>query len=151
MATTADFHKILVPYDFSDTSREALALGRAMARRYGAALTILHVYEPPFYPTPDGMLRASAEVMAKQVVEINGELEALGKEIEAQGTSVHTLIAQGTPHAEILRELKDGGHELAVMGTHGRSGWRHAILGSVAERVLREATCPVLTVRLPKP
>jgi nucleotide-binding universal stress UspA family protein len=146
-------HQILVPFDFSPTAREALAPAADLARRYGAALVLLHVYEPPLYPVPpDAMRLPSPEVMAAEVTALETDLEGVQRQLQSEGVGNVTVnIAQGDPVKEILREIKDVGIDLVVIGTHGRTGLKHLLLGSVAEKVVRSAPCPVLTVRGPAP
>lgn len=148
-----NIRKILVPFDFSPTAHEALAPASDLARRYGAALVLLHVYEPPVYPVPpDGMRLPSPEAMAAEVTTLETELEGVQRQLREQGVSNVTVnIAQGDPLTEILRVVKDVGIDLVVIGTHGRTGLKHLLLGSVAEKVVRHAPCPVLTIRGPAP
>jgi universal stress protein A len=142
--------KILVATDFSGSAREALFFAVELAQRFQASLAVLHVYQAPSlpiptYPTPPPSMVAE---LAKLLDEIDRALAALRSEIrERGGPEVATLTAEGTPVREILQELRDGEYDLLVVGTHGRTGFRHALLGSVAEKVVRSAPCPVLTVR----
>lgn len=145
----AHFRKILIPTDLSEDSQGAMNIALDLAQRYGARLTLLHVYQPPLYSLPpDAVMLAATTELANQVTELQGNLDALKANLMAQGVSdVVTHIAQGDPHDEIMRELREAGHDLLVMATHGRSGLSHMLLGSVAEKLVRHAPCPVLTVR----
>ena len=144
-----NLNRILLPTDFSENSAVAVSYACALAEQFGAELHILHVMqdlvtmipEPgmAFPPPGDYMLelKASAE---KALAEIPDPTWAAGK-------SVIRVTRQGTPFLEILRYAKDGNVDLIVLGTHGRSGLAHVLMGSVAERVVRKSPCPVLTVR----
>jgi nucleotide-binding universal stress UspA family protein len=139
---------ILAAVDFSEGSQKAMRLACDLSARYGAALLLLHAQHltMTFMP-PDFVVSAGGEAMGKQAIEINDALEALKKQAESLGAiEVKTGIAPGEPAVEIVQTARQGGHDLIVMGTHGRSGLRHVLLGSVAERVVRTSHCPVLTV-----
>ena len=140
---------ILVPCDFSPHSTEVLKYGCDLARRYNATLTLFHVYEPPTYAVPpDGALLATPETLATQIEEVMDSLSEIKKAVEQSGvTTVHTKVAQGMPAAEIIQESLEGHYQLLVMGTHGRTGLQHVLMGSVAEKVVRKSDCPVLTIR----
>ena len=143
---------ILVPSDFSDYSKHALRYGCAFAAEFGAELHLLHVVQDivglvpevgmAFPPTGDYRreLRESAE---KALEELPGS-PWLGE------LSVVRATREGAPFVEIIRYAKKHKIDLIVMGTHGRTGLSHILLGSVAERVVRKAPCPVLTVRHPE-
>lgn len=150
-STAPHIRRILIPIDVFDVCREAVDFAVDLAQRYsGAELTLLHVYQPQTYALPvDSMMFAGPQVMANQVSQADDALSELRKELEARGATVVTHIAQGDPVDEILREVRDRGHDLCVMGTHGRTGLAHALLGSVAEKVVRRAPCAVLTVHAP--
>lgn len=150
--TAPQVRSILCPIDVFDICREAVDFAVDLAQRYGgAALTLLHVYQPQTYALPpDSMMFAGPQVLANQVSQADDALSALQKDLQARGVAqVATHIAQGDPVDEILREVRDRGHHLVVMGTHGRTGLSHALLGSVAEKVVRRAPCAVLTVHEP--
>jgi nucleotide-binding universal stress UspA family protein len=143
------FKKILVPVDFSETSLAALRLAIQVARSNGAHLTLLHVgVVPHFYATELGMSGPAGPLFTEMSAEIEREqrhrLEQLVKEEVPQALPHATLIREGFPPEEVLAQVSDGGHDLVVMGTHGRTGIRRALLGSVTERVVRECKAPVL-------
>jgi nucleotide-binding universal stress UspA family protein len=143
--------KILCPVDFSDTSKAALRFAVELADRFGAQLTLLHVYQPPAYQFPDGVIMAGPEVLNDLETQVDNALDRWKLEAEQIGhVPIATQSAIGGTHSEIIRVAGEGGYDLIVMGTHGRTGIRHALLGSVAERVVRHAGCPVLTVRSPE-
>ena len=138
----ASWSKICCPVDFSETSRAALDEAVDLAAHFGAELALLHVFEVA--PT----MVSPPEVFERTVRELERKLELWRAEAERRGASrVRSTVANGVPAAEIVRFAREGGHDLVVMGTHGRRGLRHLVLGSVAERVVREAHCPVLVVR----
>lgn len=143
-----ELKKILLPTDFSDNSNQALDYASALAQKFDAEIHLLHVLqdlialipEPGVALIPGDFheeLKQSAEQSLKQV---------LGSD-SASGLSVVRATRDGTPFVEIIRYAKENDVDLIVMGTHGRSGLSHVLLGSVAERVVRKAPCPVLTVR----
>jgi nucleotide-binding universal stress UspA family protein len=141
--------KILVPTDFSEGSAAATEQALTLAHAFEASVTLLHVYQVPAYVFPDGStFVAGPEVAARIEREAEDAIAAAARSAEQKsGVPVLTRTAIGAPFEEILRAARD--FDLVVMGTHGRTGLRHLILGSVAERVVRQASCPVLTVRVP--
>ena len=143
----APIQKILVPTDFSRGASAATEQALSLAHAFGASVTLLHVYNVPTYVFPDGStFIAGPEVAAKIEREVVDALASAGRAAERQsGVPVLTQSAIGAPYEEIIRAAKD--FDLIVMGTHGRTGLRHLFLGSVAEKVVRHASCPVLTVR----
>jgi len=149
---TADWKTICCPIDFSDASRAAMEVAADLARRFGARLTLLHAYPVPGYTFPDGsvvasprMLQELAEQAARHLAEWQQQAQRLG----APAVDIHTAV--GEPAAEIVAWAKEQKLDLLVLGTHGRTGLEHALMGSVAERVVRRARCPVLTVHPPHP
>jgi nucleotide-binding universal stress UspA family protein len=145
------FDKILIPVDFSAHSSLAVRLGADLASRYGGAITLLHVHDPLPYALPDNYQLFSPEQRRRLVEEIQKSLSAAQRRAETAGaTSVQTKLLEGSPASEIVRFAGASGFDLIVMGTHGRRGLEHALLGSIAERVVRAAPCPVLTVRAPE-
>jgi nucleotide-binding universal stress UspA family protein len=147
----APFKKILVPIDFSRHSERAARLAAELAKTFDAQLTLLHVYSIPTYPLPEGYVIASPETVAELMEKISSTLKEAKARMLAHGAPrVDTLLAEGSAFAEIVRIARDKEHDLIVMGTHGRTGLKHALMGSVAEKVVRKARCPVLTVRDPE-
>jgi len=142
------FRKILVPVDFSAHSDRAVCVAASMAGRYEASLDIVHVYEPLAYPLPDGYVMLTREQLDALFAEFDRKLRLAKQTALAVGASkVDTYVRQGLAASEICDFARDGAYDLIVMGTHGRRGLEHLLLGSVAERVLRMAPCPVLTVK----
>ena len=143
--------KVLVPVDFSASSGVALAHAVALADRFGASIHVLHCWEVPAYLRPD-LTVWSGEVSATLADHAQKEAEK-GMELflaDAKLTGRKGLTAQvacGAPYATILAAAEEGRYDLIAMGTHGRTGLSHLLLGSVAEKVVRHARCAVLTVR----
>ncbi len=145
----ADWKRICCPIDFSDASHAAMEVAADLARRNGASLVLLHAYPIPGYTFPDGSVVASPRMMQELADQAQKHLEDWRAEAEALvgAPRVTTEKAIGEPAAEILSFARSSGQDLVVLGTHGRTGLEHALMGSVAERVVRKAHCPVLTVR----
>ena len=140
---------VLVPTDFSDASESALNYGKAMAERFGASLHVLHVME-------DLLAHAwAAEVYVASMPNLRDEIEResrqrLGTMLTPEDVKrlrAEIALVAGNPFIEIIRYAKANNIDLIVMGTHGRGPIAHMLLGSVAERVVRKAHCPVITVR----
>lgn len=138
----ATFSRILAATDFSEASRDALDLARAIARESSAQLTVLHTCEVPAYDlgVPVDFVTPLSELAQSQ-------LDELLPSIRAECPDVKGVIKVGVPWEQILAVAAEVGADLVVLGTHGRRGIAHAILGSVAERVVRLSAVPVLTVR----
>jgi nucleotide-binding universal stress UspA family protein len=119
-----------------------------LAAQFRARLTLLNVYQIPGYALPEGVVIATPDVLTELVDSVEKELNRWAEMARERGArDVHVQTEMGTPHTEIDRVAKEGRHDLIVIGTHGRTGLKHVLLGSVAERVVRTAPCPVLTVR----
>ncbi len=145
----ADWKRICCPIDFSDASRAAMEVAADLARRCGADLVLLHAYPVPGYTFPDGSVVASPKMMQELAEQAERHLAAWRVDAERILGAPRVAVekAVGEPAAEIVGYAKDAGVDLLVLGTHGRTGLEHALMGSVAERVVRKARCPVLTVR----
>jgi nucleotide-binding universal stress UspA family protein len=142
------FKRILVPVDFSPHSSEAIEAAADLARRYDGVLTLLNVWEGGVYYFPEGYVLYSPEQLRKVMTELGKHLEVSRREAEAAGAvHVETKQREGVAASEIVDFAREGDFDLIVMGTHGRTGVKHALMGSVAERVVRKAPCPVLTLR----
>jgi universal stress protein A len=141
------FTKIVCPIDFSACSREAVRVAAELARDASAPLVVAHVWEPPRWSTGEVMI--APEVIQDMVDAEEAELEnwkTTAKQFGAR--EVGTRFLSGVAWDAILALLKDDpAIDLVVMGTHGRTGLKHVLLGSVAEKVVRHAPCPVLVVR----
>jgi nucleotide-binding universal stress UspA family protein len=133
--------KILCPADFSEPGKYAFNYACAVARRHGASLEILHVAEASAYAEdtlPRGQI-SYEESLRKQ-------LERWAQEA---GCPAETRLLSGIPYIEIVKRAREIQADMIVISTHGRTGMKHLLIGSVAERVVRTASCPVLTVRHP--
>jgi nucleotide-binding universal stress UspA family protein len=140
------FRRILVATDFAESAERALACAVELARIHSAELMLLHVYmELPAYP----------EIAAGQVTAIYEEqrrwvedaLERRARSARASGVLARVLVRTGSPAATIAQTAAEEGADLVMVGTHGRSGIDRLLVGSVAERVVRGAPCPVLVVK----
>jgi nucleotide-binding universal stress UspA family protein len=138
--------RILVPTDFSPGSERAATYAVELAETLGASVLLLHTWELPVYAVPDGAVSFGADVMSRVEVAVTKEAEALAAKLRTPRVDVQARAVQGPPAFEIVRRAPELGVDLIVMGTHGRTGLAHVLLGSVAERVVRTSTIPVLTV-----
>jgi nucleotide-binding universal stress UspA family protein len=138
------FQHILVPTDFEASSGEALAVAIGLAQAFGAQLTLLHAWEIPIYPYMDFMLNSEV-ITSVEDRAVKRLAESLDKTREVLPTA-QSKLATGMPWAAILDAINESKADLVVMGTHGRRGVSHVILGSVAEKVVRLSPVPVLTV-----
>jgi len=140
--------KILVPTDFSPAAESAFGEAVGLARTLGASVTLLNVYELP-QPVADAGFVCGSDV-------IDGLEAAAREQLERTRSVLRDTIAEcppldikavlGVAHEEIVAEARRGGYDLIVMATHGRTGVKHLLVGSVAERVVRLSSVPVLTV-----
>lgn len=139
---------ILVPTDFSESADQALAYALQLAEQVGAAVRLVHVFDDPddaglysnmYVPMP-------VELRAKILTDLRRQLTARVETV-AGSRKVTAEVLSGAPAKTIVEDAKAHQCDLIVMGTHGRHGVAHLLLGSVAERVLRTAACPVLVVR----
>jgi|SRR5579884_4307451 len=137
--------RILVPHDFSDTADRALAYALALAEKLAARVTIVHAYEVPTYGYPEGPA-LSLEMASEIERAAKGALENVAARARKPGVEIDTSLRHGPSWSEIDAAAKELDADLIVMGTHGRRGVARALLGSVAEKVVRTAPCPVLTV-----
>lgn len=142
-----DIRKILIPFDFSEYSEKAFTWALAMAERYRARVLLLHVVPRPSYPP---MLMGTYFNVAEFEVSLQTEAEARAKEFLGKTGSrtvqIDTKVVIGEPFSDICQIAEQEQIDLIVMGSHGRTGLSHVLLGSVAERVVRHAPCPVLVV-----
>jgi universal stress protein A len=142
------YEKILVPVDFAAHSAEAIRHAVDLAKHYSASLTLIYVYEPLDYALPEGYALYTPEQAGRLMDEFGDRLRQTVREVNALGMSrVDSHVLNGAAALEIVAFAKDHDFDLIVMGTHGRKGLSHLLMGSVAERVLRTAHCPVLTVK----
>jgi nucleotide-binding universal stress UspA family protein len=142
--------RILVPTDFSATADAALAYARTLADVFGASLHLLHVYEDPYASAayaPEVYATLPPDFRERALTNVAKQLDERLAEEERKQFGGTTNLVTGSPAKEIVRFAADQQMDLIVVGTHGRGGIAHLLLGSVAERVVRTAVCPVLTVR----
>lgn len=145
----AGFQRILLATDFSETAACATDLALLMARNFNASLDVLHVLETETPIMMDGVVYLPADYydnLEKQAAE---KLEEVIPRTERDKLSVTLALRKGAPFVEIVRYARDQKVDLIVLGTHGRGALAHVIMGNVAERVVRKASCPVLTVKHP--
>ncbi|NLF07662.1 MAG: universal stress protein, partial [Pirellulaceae bacterium] len=132
------------PTDFSDCSERARTYACELAKRFTAELHLLHVVVP--LPIPVHMSTVPEELLEPEE-SARQALESWNDPAYEAARKVVRTIVTGTPFIEIVRYARENQIDLIVVGTHGRSGLMHSLIGSVAERVVRKASCPVLTVR----
>jgi len=145
--------KILVATDFSQPSEAALAYGRELARTFGASLTVLHIVDNILTRAygSDGFVLADPELQREIETSAQRQVDAvLFDEDRKMLGAVGLVITSNSPSAAIVTYARDASVDLIVMGTHGRGAIAQLLMGSVAERVVRIAPCPVLTVRHPE-
>lgn len=143
--TTPNIRRILCPVDLSDASAHAVEQAIAIAGWYKAHITALYVYSPLFIPVP-GLPPVPERVSEAELQRVHDQTAASVRAAIAAGIGVDVVVDVDQPAAGILDRATKLPADLIVMGTHGASGFEHLILGSVAEKVLRRAACPVLTV-----
>jgi universal stress protein A len=148
---TEPITRILVPVDFSSHSDRAFRYALRLASRFGASVELIHVVDNPIASgtwTAEGVYVPNLlEILDSLLREAERQLAALKFAAAGEGVSIDTFVLTGQPAHTIVEHAQTGGFDLVVMGTHGRTGFSHLFVGSVAERVVRRAPCPVLTVR----
>lgn len=148
------FTKIIAATDFSDDSNYALEYAQEMARRFSAEMIVVHV-DQPLAPVMISELSPGLDVGAmnriaeEQRLLALRELDQMTARLRETGLKVRGLLRVGAPFLEIINTAHTEGADLIVVGTHGRTGLAHVLMGSVAERVVNKAHCAVLTVRHP--
>ena len=142
------FHRITCAVDFSDDAREAMRLAAELARQSQAVLVLLHVWQVPIWATtaeyqlPEQILQEACDAAERKLEDWKAEARKLG------ASEVKTSFVTGIPWERIVAAASvEPRSDLIVVGTHGRTGLRHALIGSVAEKVVRHAGCPVLVAR----
>jgi nucleotide-binding universal stress UspA family protein len=148
------FNKILAPTDFSEDSKLAVSYAVTLAQKFGSEIIVVHV-DQPLAPVMVSELNPGLDVSTMNRIAEEGRLLAL-KELDTEtarlresGVKTRGLMRVGAPFLEIIHAAQSEAADLIVMGTHGRTGLAHVLMGSVAERVVNKAPCPVLTVRHP--
>ncbi len=145
-----DIHRILVPIDFSAYSKEALKYAIPIARKFKAEIVLLHVVEPAIYPADFNFGQVGIPAIEDELrTKATEELKRLvDKEVKRRVRS-SIMVRLGKPFIEITTAAREEKIDLIIMATHGHSGFEQILFGSTAERVVRKAYCPVLTVRTP--
>ena len=141
--------QILCPVDFSDFSDYAMRYAALLAQKFEAHLTLLHVVAPILVPLPgDALVPPMRQADLADIADACRErLTRTAGDLAEKGITVACQVTSGVPYLEILRMAEELHADMIVMGTHGRSGLVHLMIGSVAERVVRKAPCAVLTVK----
>jgi len=142
------FQKILCPIDFSEDSRVALTHAVEIARVSGGELTVLHVVEPVLYPVEYGMAPVpTVDLESSATANARAKLSDLVQEEIGSDLKSQIKVVFGRADQQICDVAREEGFDLIVLATHGLTGLKHLLLGSVAERVVRHSDCPVLTVK----
>lgn len=144
--------RILVPVDFSEGSLGLINYALQLARPFNAELELLHVWEPPQYVAPDLLVAApgwNAQSLEQVAIEAaTKELNELAAKVKEAPRPLKHRVAVGEAASTVLRIAEEGKYDLIIMGTHGRRGLPRLLLGSVAQKIVARAHCPVLTVHL---
>jgi universal stress protein A len=142
------FKKILVPVDFSAHSDEAIRVAADLSQRYDGSVSLLYVYEPVAYSLPEGYVLYTPFQLEVLFAELAKSMQkARDTAIESGARNVDTRQVDGAPAREVTEIARTDCYDLIVMGSHGRRGFNRLLMGSVAEKVLRLASCPVLCVK----
>jgi universal stress protein A len=144
-----DIRHILTPTDFSDYSKKAISDAFELARTFGATLSLLHVLEPSPYLGEFTLPTMGEELLGDLERQASAALAQVLPDAQEAKTEVTRAVAIGSPSQKIVETAEAEHVDLIVMATHGRTGLSHLLIGSVAERVVRTAPCPVLTIRPP--
>jgi universal stress protein A len=143
-----EIRRILAPTDFSELSEQGLKSALELAETFGAKLLLLHVVEPPPYPV-EGIVPShlGATLLDDLERQASNELAQVLSATQASKVEVARRVAVGIPYRKIVEVAEEEHSDLIVMTTHGRTGLSHLVMGSVAEKIVRTAPCPVLTIR----
>ncbi|MBK7107201.1 MAG: universal stress protein [Ignavibacteriae bacterium] len=142
--------KILVPVDFSNYSKNALRYAVNFSKKFNSKIYLVYVVEPVIYPSDFSMGQVTFPVTDTELnVRAKEELEILAKEEIGVEVQVETIIRTGKPFVEINETARELDIDLIIIATHGHTGMEHLLFGSTAEKVVRKAPCPVLTLREP--
>jgi universal stress protein A len=141
-----DARSIVVPTDFSETADRALTTAMDMGRALSARVHLVHVYAPVMVLPPPFDMVSLPTMFPNALQKMEEALETRAARVREAGITCEVALLEGNAHVEIVRHADAIGAELIVLGTHGRSGLAQAVLGSVAERVIHRASCPVLVV-----
>ena len=141
--------RVLVPVDFSDYSRKALNYATDFAASVEAEIFIVYVFRPVFEDIEAGLLSEQVQITGEMQQHARNRLEKLVEEEIAGRVPASIAIRIGRPFLEICRAAEEYEADLIIIATHGHTGVQHLLFGSVAEKVVRKAPCPVLTLREP--
>jgi len=145
-----DIKKVLVPIDFSDYSKSSLKYAVNFAKHFNASLILVYVIEPIVYPPDFSMGQIAIPSPGLEMDKrANEELNKLAEKEIPSDVQVKKIIKTGKPFVEIIETAADEDVDLIIIATHGHSGVEHILFGSTAEKVVRKAPCPVLTLREP--
>ncbi len=147
MSQVMRIKRIMLATDFSTQARNALDYAVELSARLQAPLLMVSAFQIPMYPLPEGAFVAGGPAIAEILDRVSNDLAAEKKlAIEKGAHEVTSLVVEGAPANELVRIAKEHAVDLIVIGSHGRGGFSRAILGSVADRVMRTAHCPVMVV-----
>jgi nucleotide-binding universal stress UspA family protein len=144
---------VLVPTDFGEAADAALTYGRELAGRFGATLHVLHIADNIYVTTFGAETYANVAPDLQHDLEASARVKLAERVIDSDGSGppvTPLVITSASPAFAIIDYANENGIDLIVIGTHGRGALAHMLMGSVAERVVRLASCPVLTVRHPE-
>ena len=146
-----DIKKVLVPIDFSDYSKIALKYAADFAQKFNAEMILIYVVEPVIYP-PDFSLGQIAipSINTEWDIKAKEELDKLADTEISNAITVKTIIKTGKPFIEVIETASEEDVDIIIIASHGHSGMEHILFGSTAEKVVRKAPCPVLTLREPR-
>jgi nucleotide-binding universal stress UspA family protein len=144
------FRSILVPVDYSEHSKASVRYAAELAKNVGATLHVVHVWDRPTYASDAVLVRRPGEEHCSlaDLIQRNAEndMKDFLATLELGDVKLTHELLSGDPTAKLVEELKKGGYDLVVLGTHGRTGLMHLLMGSVAEKLVRLSPVPVLTV-----
>jgi len=144
------FRAIVVPTDFSDHSLRALPYALGLAEKYGAEIKILYVNEPALQVSDMAWVGVDDRALKDEhVSDARKNMDRIVRDQIPPEASAEAVVRSGDAVEEIIQFAEEAGADLIVMATHGRGGLSHILMGSTAEQVIRKASCPVLTLKLP--
>ena len=146
-----EIRTILVPTDFSDCAAVAVRYAKELAEKFGSAVHLLHVIPDSAFVLPEAIVPPVMQVpdISDLKAQTDSSLQAAVAQFGLANLKIECESRLGSPADEIVAAAKDANADLIVIGTHGRSAIAHFLLGSVVDKVVRHAHCPVLTVRKP--
>ena len=142
-----DIKRILCATDFSAAAKRAYEYAIFLALKTNAEILVVHAYQLPALMMSEGMMEMPMELKTNLQNRLLEQLDAFVKAADTKGVTVNSRLCEAEPYVEIARTARDIGASLVIVGTHGRTGLSHLLIGSVAERVVRTCEVPVLVVR----